>query len=149
VYADFARQAEWVPELVRSHVVAREAPNAFRVSYEYEVTGPNERYTVLVTLGRAGAAYEARWRLIEARYARRLAGELVVTPQGSGALVAYTSRVDPGPLGVTFGTPESVARRLAATAEALATRVERIKAEDPAALARLVETVRGAVMDSR
>jgi hypothetical protein len=36
VYADFAAQSSWVPELVTSRVLAREAPNAFRVFYEYE-----------------------------------------------------------------------------------------------------------------
>lgn len=37
VWADFASQAQWVPELVASRVLAREAANAFRVFYEYEV----------------------------------------------------------------------------------------------------------------
>lgn len=145
VYADFASQAQWVPELVASRVLAREAANAVRVFYEYEVAGPNERYTVVVTLGRAGETYEARWRLVEARYARRLTGELIVPPRGAGALIAYTSRVDPGALGVAFGTPDSVARRLAETTEALAKRVERMKASEPAALSALVEALRTAV----
>jgi len=145
VYADFASQSRWVPDLVASRVLAREAPNAFRVSYEYEVAGPNERYSVSVTVGRRGSTYDARWRLIEARYARRLTGELVVQPRGAGALAAYTSRVDPGRLGVAFGTPESVARRLSETAEALANRVERMKTAEPAALSALVETLRTAV----
>jgi hypothetical protein len=85
VYADFAGQPRWVPDLIAIRVLAREAPNVFRVFYEYEVMGPNERYTVTVTLGRGDGALEGRWRRVEARYARQLAGELSVRPQGRRA----------------------------------------------------------------
>ncbi len=138
VYVDFGSQATYMPGLVASHVVKRERPDAFHVFYEYEVTGPNERYTVAVTVTRAARGFQASWDLLMARYASRLSGRLLVEPLDGGTLAAYTSRVDPGTLGATFGTPESVSGRLEATVEALAARVERLTAEQPAHLADLV-----------
>jgi hypothetical protein len=46
VYADFDRQVDYMPGMVTSRVVRRVAANTFEVFYEYEVPGPNERYTV-------------------------------------------------------------------------------------------------------
>lgn len=144
VYADFAAQSSWVPELVESRVLAREAANVFRVFYEYEVAGPNERYTVVVRLARDGDTWHARWTFVTARYARRLEGSLRALPRGEGSLLVYASLVDPGTLGVTLGTPDSVARRIAGTTEALATRTERLLAGDPRRLAALVEQLTAA-----
>ncbi|MBI2217016.1 MAG: SRPBCC family protein [Candidatus Rokubacteria bacterium] len=142
LYADVARQREWVPDLVVSRVLRREAPDVFRVFYEYEIAGPNERYTVTLTVTRESGGWVARWALLTARYARRLEGALRVTPLGDGALIAYTSRVDPGSLGATFGTPESVARNLARTTDALASRVEALRRTAPDRLRMLVEHLR-------
>lgn len=141
VYADFGAQSSWVPELVTSRVVSRDAPNVARVFYEYEVAGPNERYTVTVTVSRDGDGWRASWTLVTARYARKLEGALRVMPRGDGSLVVYTSVVDPGSLGVAFGTPASVATRLVRTTEALTRRVEHLAATDPARLAALVDTL--------
>lgn len=148
VYVDFESQATYMPGVVESRVVKREGPDVFKVLYEYEVTGPNEHYTVAVTIGRAARGFQATWSLLAARYARRLSGCLIVESADGGALVAYTSRVDPGSLGVTFGTPESVSRRLEATVEALAARVERLAAEQPAYLADLVGGL-ASIVDAR
>jgi hypothetical protein len=141
VYADFDGQARYMPQIVASRVVGRDGATAFRVFYEYEVPGPNETYTVAMSLHRAGDAMEARWSLLKARYARRLAGELRAIPHEGGTLVRYTSRVDPGLLGATFGDPDSVARRLQATLEALAARVQRLAAEEPDRLRELVRAL--------
>ena len=138
VYADFAAQSSWVPALVESRVLARDAPNVFRVFYESAVAGPNERYTVTVSLTRQGDEWAARWMLVTARYARRLEGGLRVTPRDEGSLIEYSTVVDPGTLGVAFGTPETVATRLAGTTDALAARTERLAKSDPRALAALV-----------
>lgn len=139
VYADFDRQADYMPGMVTSRIVRRLAPNAFEVFYEYEVAGPNERYTVEVVVERDGPGLRARWRMLSARYARRLAGEMAVRALGSDAVVVYTTRVDPGTLGVAFGTPDGVARRLRATLDALGARVEQLASREPATLAALVE----------
>lgn len=141
VYGDFGSQTRWVPELVASRILAREAPNIFRVFYEYEVTGPNERYTVTITVARAGDGFDARWRLLEARYARRLAGEIRVRPSAAGSVVIYTNRVDPGSIGIAFGTPSAIVRRLVATVEGLAKRVEHLVATEPAVLGHLVQAL--------
>ena len=69
-------------------------------------------------------------------------------PFDGGALFAYTSRVDPGTLGATFRTPESVSRRLEATVGALAARVERLAVERPAILADLVGRL-ASIVDER
>jgi hypothetical protein len=138
VYADFGAQSSWVPDLVKSRVLGREAPNAVRVFYEYEVAGPNERYTVIVTVTRGGDAWQARWTLVTARYARKLEGALLVLPRGEGSLLVYSSRVDPGTLGAAFGTPASVATRLVQTTEALTVRAERL---DAAGLTPLVDAL--------
>jgi hypothetical protein len=149
VYADFDAQATFLPEMVESRIVGRDGPTAWRVFYEYEVIGPNERYTVAVRLGRVAGGYHATWSLVTARYARRLGGEMRVVEHGDGSLVRYASRVDPGTLGVTLGSPESVERRLRATVEALARHVERLRAERPDALTALVRTLRLAVKEGR
>lgn len=141
VYGDFGGQVRWVPELVAGRVVARDARNVFRVFYEYEVPGPNERYVVTITVARADDGFDARWRLLEARYARRLAGEIRVRPFGVGSVITYRSRVDPGPIGIMFGTPNSVERRLTATVDSLAKRVEHLAATDPAMLGGLVQAL--------
>jgi len=146
-YVDFGSQATYMPGLVASRVVKRDGPGTFHVFYEYEVAGPNERYTVAVTVARAARGFQASWDLLVARYARRLSGRLIVELDG-GALVTYTSRVDPGTLGATFGTPESVSRRLQATVEALAARVERLAAEQAADLADLVGEL-ASIVDGR
>ncbi|MFB3818308.1 MAG: SRPBCC family protein, partial [Candidatus Methylomirabilales bacterium] len=120
VYTDLETQATYMPGLVSSRVVKRAGASAFHVSYEAEVTGPNERYTVVVAVVRTAAGFQATWQLLTARYARRLSGGLHVEPLDEGALVTYSSRVDPGRLGSAFGTPELVSRRVQATVEALA-----------------------------
>ncbi len=153
-YADFDAQATVLPEMVQSRIVGRDGPTAWRVFYEYDVAGPNERYTVTVRLGRVTGGYGAAWDLVRARYARRLAGEMHVVENGAGSLVRYVSRVDPGTLGVTLGSPESVERRLRATVQALVRHVERLRTERPDALAALVRTLLlavdgGAESDSR
>jgi hypothetical protein len=149
VYADFAAHASWVPELVTSRVLAREAPNVFRVFYESAVTGPNERYTVLVTVTRQDDEWTARWMLVSARYARRLEGALRVRPRGDGCVLVYSTVVDPGTLGVAFGTPATVAARIAGTTDALAARTERLARSDPRALAVLVAALTGLAGPSR
>ena len=149
VWSDFAAQSSWVPGLVASRVVARDAPNVIRVFYEYEVAGPNERYTITIRVSREGEGWQARWTLVAARYARRLEGSLRVLPRGEGSLVSYSSLVDPGTLGATFGTPESVAQSLVATTEALATRTERLSASDPRAVAALVDALTALVGTNR
>ena len=126
--------------MVASRVIAREAPNTVRVFYEYEVPGPNEKYTVAVTVRRTLRGFEARWTLVSARYARRLSGEIDVEPLGSATLVRYTSRVDPGVLGAMLGDPDSVGRRLRATIDALAARVERLRTA-PEGLDRLARAL--------
>lgn len=149
VYADFDNQFRILPEMVHSRVVGRAGSAAWQVFYEYEVAGPNERYTVTVRVSRVAGAYHATWDLITARYARRLEGEMHVAERGDGSLVRYASRVDPGVLGTTLGSPESVERRLRATVEALARHVERLRAERPDALTALVRTLRLAVKEGR
>ncbi len=141
VYADVASPSLYMPGMIASRVVGRDAPNVLRVFYEYEVPGPNERYTVIVTVHAAADTFEARWTLVSARYARRLAGELEAMPRDGATLVRYTSRVDPGVLGVTLGDPDSVARRLRTTVEALAARVERLATAEPDRLRQLVRAL--------
>ena len=138
VYVDFDNQSRYLPDLVECRTVRRLGPNRFHVYYEYEVPGPNERYTVEVTIARTEAGFWTTWELIEAPYARRLSGEVRAEPLGTESLVVYVNRVDPGVLGAVLGSPASVSRRLQATVQALAARVERLKTDEPEALSGLV-----------
>jgi hypothetical protein len=145
VYADLAAHAQWMPGVLASRVAGRPARDTFRVDYEYDNPGPNERYTVDMRLARPGEAWEASWMLVQARFARRLAGLLRVEPHGGGALLTYVTRVDPGALGLALGSPDSTARRLQETLAALAARVAEIKRQEPARLERMVRQLqRGA-----
>jgi hypothetical protein len=149
VYVDFESQAAYMPGLATSRIVKREGPSLFHVFYEAEVTGPNERYTVAMSVARAARAFQATWHLLMARYARQLSGSLIVEPFDGGALLTYTNRVDPGILGVAFGTPESVSRRVQATIDALAARVEGLAAGQPTYLADLVSGLESIVDGDR
>jgi hypothetical protein len=146
VYADFESQAGYLPNLVESRVVRRLARNAFHVFYEYEVTGPNERYTVAVRVLRVPGGFRVTWDLVSARYARRLRGQMRVEAFDSGALVEYTNLVDPGFFGVRLGSSETTARQLGETAQALATHVERLRVEEPEKLRALTRAL-SAVLD--
>jgi hypothetical protein len=148
VYADFDGQAGYLPNLVESRIVRRLARNAFHVSYEYEVTGPNERYTVAVELSRIPGGFRVTWDLVTARYARRLNGQMTVEAFGSGALMEYANRVDPGFFGVRLGSPETTARQLRKAAEALATHVEWLRVEEPATLETLTRALRAMLGES-
>jgi hypothetical protein len=142
VYADFESQADYLPNLVYSRIVERLARNSFQVSYEYEVTGPNERYTVLVVVRRSGDAWQATWDLVKARYARRLSGQMKVAAFEAGTLLEYTNRVDPGFFGVHLGSPETTVRQLRATVQALTIHVERLRVEHPERLQAAVRALR-------
>jgi len=148
VYADFEGQAGYLPNLVQSRVVTRLSARSFHVSYEYEVAGPNERYTVLATVGRSPGGFRVSWDLLRARYARRLSGQMSVDPFDSGALIEYRNRVDPGFLGVHLGSPETTARQLVETVQALAAHVTRVKVEEPERLATLTRVLR-AMLDGQ
>lgn len=129
VYTDFDSQAGYLPRLAESRVVERLSRNSFHVSYEYEVTGPNERYTVLAVVSRSPGGYRVTWDLITARYARRLSGQLRVEAQAAGALIQYSNVVDPGFFGVRLGSPERTISQLRETVHALAAHVVRLRAE--------------------
>lgn len=147
VYADFAGQAGYLPKLVESRSVKRLSPSLFHVSYEYEVTGPNERYTVLTDVSRAPGGFRATWELVKARYARRLSGQMRVEASGAGALVEYTNRVDPGFFGTTLGSPDTTVRQLRETVQALGVRVERLRVEQPDRLGELTRAFRSMLGD--
>ncbi|MGH7357919.1 MAG: SRPBCC family protein [Candidatus Rokuibacteriota bacterium] len=149
VYADFDAHVTFLPEMVQSRIVGHDGPTDWRVFYEYEVAGPNERYTVTARLRRVTGGYETAWDLVTARYARRLSGEMRVLESDRGSLVRYVSRVDPGTLGATLGSPESVERRLRATVRALTRHVEQLRAERTDQLAGLVQKLRLAVRADR
>jgi len=142
VYADFESQRGYLPNLVQSRIVERLASNSFHVSYEYEVTGPNERYTVLVVVSRPPEGLRATWDLVKARYARRLSGQMQVAAFEAGALLEYTNRVDPGFFGVHLGSPETTVKQLRATVQALTTHVERLRVEHPEKLKAGVRALR-------
>lgn len=83
VYADFDRHTTWVPKLMVSRVVARGAPNVFRVFYEYDSAGPNEKYTVTVTLGRTALATRVeRLATVEPETLSRLVHALLAATGG-------------------------------------------------------------------
>lgn len=145
VYTDFESQASYIPGIVASRVVAREAPNVAQVFFEYDVPGPNEQYTVIKTVTRDGEEWQVQWKLVRARYARRLQGTLRVVPRGAGSLLVDANLVDPGMLAVGFGSPATVATGLRKTVEALTARTERMATTDPTRLAALVEAVNAAV----
>jgi hypothetical protein len=142
VYADFASQSSYMPGLVASRVVSRDTSYAARVFYEYEVVGPNEQYVVVTTLTRDGGAWELRWTLVRARYARRIEGALRVVPHGEASLLIHSNLVDPSPLGTSLGSATTVATRLRQATDALVARTERMAATEPGRLATLVATLR-------
>jgi hypothetical protein len=145
LYADFDVQSTFMPEMAQSRVVHREGSATWRVFYEYEAPGLNERQTVTVRIGAVPGGYRATWDLVTARYARRLNGEMLAIADGDGTVVQWTSRVDPGMLGATLGSPTSVERRLRATVAAFVRHVEELRAKRPDELASLVTALLAAV----
>ena len=139
VYADFGAHAQYLPGVVTSRVLGREGPGAARVFYEHEVTGANEVHTMIVKVTRDGDTWQARSTLVTARYARRLENTLRVEPRGPGSLLIYSTLVDPGTLGATFGTPATVGTQLSRSVQALRARAERLAVAEPGRLATLVD----------
>lgn len=148
VYADFDNQAGYLPRLVESRVVERVSRNSFRVSYEYEVAGPNERYTVLAVVSRSPGGFRVTWDLVSARYARRLNGQVRVEAQGGGAVIEYSNVVDPGFFGVRLGSPETTTSQLRETVQALATHIERFRVEQQEKLRELTLTLKSMLDES-
>ena len=148
VYADFEGQAAYLPKLVESRIVKRLSRSSFQVFYEYEVTGPNELYTVVAEVSRSPRGFRVVWELVTARYARRLSGQMRVEAHGAGTLIEYTNRVDPGFLGGRLGSPETTARQLRDTAEALASHVDRLRAEQPEKLGALIHALKAMLGES-
>jgi hypothetical protein len=142
VYADFASQSSYMPGLVASRVVSRDTPYVARVFYEYDVVGPNEQYVVVTTITRDGGAWELRWTLVRARYARRIEGALRIVPHGEASLLIHWNLVDPGPLGTALGSATTVAMRLRQATDALVARTERMAATEPGRLATLIAALR-------
>jgi len=138
VYVDFDSQSRYVPNLLQCRIARRLAANRFEVFYEYRAPMLNERYTADVTIARTATGYRMTSGLIQARYTRRLDGDLRVEALGPESLVVYTNRIDPGRLGATFSSPATVADRMVASMRANAAEVERMRSEDPEALSRLV-----------
>ena len=89
VYVDFNAHVTFLPEMVQSRIVGHDGPTVWRVFYEYEVDGPNERYTVTARLRRVTGGYETAWDLVTARYARRLSGEMRVL--GTAATASFAT----------------------------------------------------------
>ena len=140
-YADFESQVGYLPNLVESRIVKRVSRTSFHVSYESEVTGPNERYTVQVALSRFPGGLQVTWDPVTARFARRLSGQMKVAAFGSGTLIEYAHRVDPGFFGVRLGSPGTTVRQLRETVHALATYVERLHIEQQEKLRALTHTL--------
>src|SRR5262249_39675583 len=145
VHADFNAHTSWSPNIVVSRVVERPSPNTRQVFFEYDTPGPNEQYTLAITMRRAEHGYITSWELVKARWACRLSGALLAAPIETDTLLAITNRVDPCKLGTVLGSSDTVAESTRRTATALADHVTRLKAEQPAHLAELVRAFTAAV----
>jgi hypothetical protein len=143
VFTNYNSASEFVPNVVKSSILRTVSPGQQEVRYELSVPLlPNEIYIATNTLSshQGGALLEVSWRAGEARYFRSSVGKLEVAPHGAGSVIRYTNLVDPGTrfASILKGTAE---KQIKETVNAIAQRVSHLKTNDPAELARQVQTL--------
>lgn len=148
VFADYARNAEYLPNVLKSRVVR--AVDAATREIDYVLSVPivsDEAYTVHTRVaardGSQGGGYDFDWRLVRATSTKVADGDARFEPHARGTLMAYRSFVVPGGRIAGLGIIRARAERdVVRTTEAFAAEVLRVRTADRPLLDREVAALR-------
>lgn len=153
VFADYARHASFLPNVLRSEVSRVVDSVSAEVSYELSVPiVADEAYTVRNTIAALSAndprtprGYRIAWTLVRATSTKAADGEARFEPYQGGTLFTYRNLVVPGGRIAGLGVIKRKAQRdVEATAAAIAEQVARVRSSDRTRL----DSLRRALPDS-
>jgi hypothetical protein len=153
VFADYARHASFLPNVLRSEVTRVVDSLTAEVSYVLSVPiVADEAYTVRNTITgvaspdpRAPRTYRIAWTLVRASSTKAADGEARFEPYRGGTLFTYRNLVVPGGRIAGLGVIKRKAQRdVEATAAAIAERIATLRATDRSGL----DALRRALPDS-
>ncbi len=150
VFTDYASSEDFIPNVKVSRVELERSPRTSEVYYELALPLlPNERYTAINTTVQTGNdAYQVSWQVPKGRFFKTSRGSLTVTPLAGGALMRYENLVDPGAK-IAKLLKQRAVQQAEETLQAIAGQVEKLKNENPAKLAELVEELRADLAATR
>lgn len=150
VFADYARHATYLPNVLRSDVTRVVDSTSSEVSYVLSVPiVSDESYTVLNRISILPAAdptaprgYRIAWTLVRASSTKAADGEARFESYRGGTMFTYRNFVVPGGRIAGLGIIKRKAQRdVEATAAAIAQRITTVRATDRAALDQLLRVL--------
>lgn len=150
VFADYARHASYLPNVLRSEVTR--VIDSLNTEVSYLLSVPivaDESYTVRNRIAilesadtSAPIGYRIAWTLVRASSTKAADGEARFEPYRGGTLFTYRNLVVPGGRIAGLGMIKRKAQRdVEATAAAIAARIATVRATDRAALDRLLRAL--------
>lgn len=150
VFTDYASSVDFIPNVKVSRVELERSRRTSEVYYELALPLlPNERYTAINTVVQTGPdAYQVSWQVPKGRFFKTSRGSLTVTSLAGGALMRYENLVDPGAK-IAKLLKQRAVHQAEETLQAIAGQVEKLKNENAAKLAELVEELRADLAATR
>lgn len=145
VFCDYAQATTFVPDVIKSEISRTISPCVLEVDYQIDIPMlPDESYTTRNSLSSSGDSYKVAWVLVRALQTKASEGTLRVEPAAGGALLCYTNLVTPGSSMAGLLRIPAI-ERMKTTVAAIVKKVEKQKAEAPAALQKQILRLREAL----
>lgn len=145
VFCDYAQATTFVPDVIKSEISRMISPSVLEVDYQIDIPMlPDESYTTRNSLSSSGDSYKVAWVLVRALQTKASEGTLRVEPAEGGALLCYTNLVTPGSSMAGLLRIPAI-ERMKTTVAAIVKKVEKQKAEAPAALKKQILRLREAL----
>jgi len=145
VFCDYAQATTFVPDVIKSEISRMISPCVLEVDYQIDIPMlPDESYTTRNSLSSSGDSYKVAWVLVRALQTKASEGTLRVEPAEGGALLCYTNLVTPGSSMAGLLRIPAI-ERMKTTVAAIVKKVEKQKAEAPAALQKQILRLREAL----
>lgn len=145
VFCDYAQATTFVPDVIKSEISRMISPCVLEVDYQIDIPMlPDESYTTRNSLSSSGDSYKVAWVLVRALQTKASEGTLRVEPAEGGALLCYTNLVTPGSSMASLLRIPAI-ERMKTTVAAIVKKVEKQKAEAPAALQKQILRLREAL----
>lgn len=145
VFCDYAQATTFVPDVIKSEISRMISPCVLEVDYQIDIPMlPDESYTTRNSLSSSGDSYKVAWVLVRALQTKASEGTLRVEPAEGGALLCYTNLVTPGSSMAGLLRIPAI-ERMKTTVAAIVKKVEKQKAEAPAALKKQILRLREAL----
>lgn len=145
VFCDYAQATTFVPDVIKSEISRMISPCVLEVDYQIDIPMlPDESYTTRNSLSSSGDSYKVAWVLVRALQTKASEGTLRVEPAEGGALLCYTNLVTPGSSMAGLLRIPAI-ERMKTTVAAIVKKVEKQRAEAPAALQKQILRLREAL----